>query len=109
MKTIFKYSLGINDQVFLHLPEGAEILSVQGQADQLVLWAIIDPSKPVEPRLFSVYGTGNLFDTDTMRARYLGTAQIQAVPGVEATNPVMAVWHVFEEPITTEAKQEDFR
>ncbi len=86
MKTIFKYSLSISDQVLLYLPEEAEVLSVQGQADQLVLWAIVDPSRNVEPRLFSIYGTGNLFQSDN--ARYIGTAQVNSY-----------VWHVFEELI----------
>ncbi len=97
MRVIFKYSLSISDQVLLYLPEGAEVLSVQGQEDQLVLWAIVDPSQNVEPRSFSVYGTGNPFQSDN--ARYIGTAQVQVLPGVEATNPMMGVWHVFEEPI----------
>ncbi len=86
MKTIFKYFLSSNDQLLLYLPEGAEILSVQGQGDQLVLWAIVDPSLNVEPRLLSIYGTGNPFQSD--HARYIGTAQVNAF-----------VWHVFEEPI----------
>jgi hypothetical protein len=86
MKIIFKYLLSISDQVLLYLPEGAKILSVQGQADQLVLWAIVDTSKSVEPRMFSIYGTGNPFQSDN--ARYIGTAQVNEL-----------VWHVFEEPI----------
>ncbi len=109
MKAIYKYPLQIVDQQTLYLPKGAELLSVQEQDRQLMLWAIVDLSAPVEPRLFSVYGTGNSFYSDTMRARYIGTAQIQVIPGVGATNPMMAVWHVFEEPITEEAKLEDPR
>lgn len=86
MKVIFKYILRISDQVLFYLPEGAKILSVQGQGEELVLWAIVDPSKSVEPRMFSVYGTGNPFQSD--HARYIGTAQVNEL-----------VWHVFEEPI----------
>ncbi len=86
MKTIFKYFLSISDQVLLYLPEGAEMLSVQGQGDQLVLWAIVDPALSVEPRMFSIYGTGRPFQSDN--ARYIGTAQVNEF-----------VWHVFEEPI----------
>lgn len=58
MKTIFKYPLEIQDHIEIELPEGAQILDVQGQNGKAQLWALVDDAMPKEKRKFQLFGTG---------------------------------------------------
>lgn len=82
-KTIYKYTLPLADATVLQMPDGAKVLSVQIQARQICLWAMVDPSHPLVGRSFSIRGTGQpiLWDNDT----YIGTVQLDGF-----------VWHIFE-------------
>ena len=72
MITIHKYPTSIEDQFFIKMPDGAEILTVQQQAGGPCIWAKVDTSKPVRDRLFHWRGTG--YDASNL-GRYVGTIQ----------------------------------
>lgn len=86
--TVFKYVLepGVSA---ITIPEGAEILTVQVQREQLVLWALVDPTAPTEIREFRVMGTGHEIGPEIGpdRHTYVGTAQLMGGA---------LVMHVFE-------------
>lgn len=83
MKTIYKYSLNLG-LTKLEMPKGSEVLDFKIQHKTLVLWALVDTSKPLVERQFTIVGTGhdashvNWFD-------YYGTVLDDDF-----------VWHLFE-------------
>lgn len=86
MKTIYKYPLpyGRLLGVKLYMPTGAQILSVQMQDGDMVMWALVDPQNPKEHRDdIRIYGTG--FELLSSPGRHVATLQ---------DGPF--VWHVFE-------------
>lgn len=66
------------------MPEGAHVLTAQMQGGDLVLWAIVQPDKPMEHRKFEVFGTGEPMELPA-ESPYVATVQ---------DGPL--VWHVFE-------------
>jgi hypothetical protein len=46
-KVTWKYVIGSEP---VSMPKGAEILSVQEQRDEICVWALVDPSRPVNLR-----------------------------------------------------------
>jgi hypothetical protein len=83
--TIWKFPLsqgGVHD-----MPRGARILSVQPQAGELQLWALVDPAAPREPRRFGAFGTGQELPPQLAECSFVVTVQ---------SGP--AVWHIFEIP-----------
>ena len=85
MRTIWKYRFPEGDETVLTMPMGAHVLTIQVQDGSPVLWALVDPDAPPEPRLFYVKGTGWVIDQPL--GRYVGTVQLAGF-----------VWHVFEAP-----------
>lgn len=86
--TIYKYTLKVTDEQTVMLPEGARVLSVANQGDDMVLYAHVDPRKPenAKVRVF-IYGTGNpAIVPDT--ARFMGTFSQRGG---------RLMWHVFAE------------
>ena len=86
MKTIWKYSIPFgNLSAMFALPDGAKVLHVAAQQNDIVLWAEVDSDAPKQLREFVVTGTG--YELPAGRLTYLGTAQL-----------VIAnlVFHVFE-------------
>lgn len=57
---VYKYPLGISDYTVLDLPSGARLLhaDVQGGGG-MMLWALVDPDQPAEPRRIAILGTGH--------------------------------------------------
>lgn len=55
------------------MPADAEILTVQLQNQEVVLWAKVNPSAVTERRLFIVQPTGIEFDD--LGLKYIGTVQ----------------------------------
>lgn len=50
MKTIYKYPLQVTDIQKILMPVYAQILSVQAQNNQLVLWAVVETEAPTTHR-----------------------------------------------------------
>lgn len=84
MNTIWKFpiSLGHNK---IKMPFGAEILSVDVQADQPCVWALVESDNSPEPRTVNVYGTGH--PMRDLPGRFIGTFMLQGGS---------LVFHVFE-------------
>lgn len=89
MKRIYKYELSPNSPQSIDLPEGAQILTAQGQHGRNVcLWALVDPERPKEKRYFEVFATGESVHEDMgVERRYIGTAQLEGG---------LLIFHVFE-------------
>lgn len=68
----------------VEMPAGARMLTMQLQAHQPTLWAIVDPAAPKEPRQLHIVGTGHPMPAGDLV--YLGTWQSNGL-----------VFHVFEE------------
>jgi hypothetical protein len=85
-KTIWKYVLQGIDSQTVGMPKGAQILTVQTQGAAMCLWALVDPTQPIEHRIIDIIGTGWDAEDFTNR-RYIGSAQM--AHGA-------LVWHVFE-------------
>lgn len=88
-KAIYKYPLIVADTQTVTLPQGAEILSVQVQNSNPMLWALVntDPFVKTENRVIKTYGTGEpIYESDTY-LKYISTYQL--------SNGSL-VFHVFE-------------
>lgn len=80
--TIWKFSVAPGEFT-LEMPRGAAVLSVQMQAGEPVMWALVDSSRPTEARRFAVYGTGHEISRGT--GDFYGTFQMGPL-----------VFHLFE-------------
>lgn len=89
MKRIYKYELSANNRQSIELPEGAQILTAQGQNGcNVCLWALVDPEQPPEQRYFEIFATGEPVHVDMgVERRYVGTAQLEGG---------RLIFHVFE-------------
>lgn len=94
MLTIHKYNIQITDRQVLRAPARAMFLTAQPQMGKVCLWAVVDPSAPMNDYDIRIYGTGHKilapvkghhsgFGTGP-RLPYIGTAQVEEL-----------VWHVF--------------
>jgi len=65
MKTIYKYTLPVQDYAVVRIPEGHQTLSVALQHDQICVWALVDTSEAPRGVAFRIAGTGHpLGDAD---------------------------------------------
>jgi len=85
MRTVYKFEIMLEDDVFVPMPDGAEILCVGRQAGGIFAWAMVDTAKPIVSRHFAVRGMGHDLDERCTKQSYIGT--VFAPP---------FVWHVFE-------------
>lgn len=83
--TVWKFALALADYQAVNMPEGAEILHLGEQGDDLFLWARVDPERPNKTRYFTVVGTGHIAPKSSP---FVGTV---------LTRGGSFVWHVFEE------------
>ncbi len=84
MTTIHKYAIALAATQGVAMPAGSYLLTVQVQRGQAVLWAKVDPDRPMATRLLHVRGTGQPVD-DTWP--WIATYQ----------DPERGlVWHVFD-------------
>lgn len=84
-KKVFKYPLthSINN---IDLPDGAQVLTVQMQGNEVMMWALVDPNALPKRREFQVVETGQKFTFDDRTPPvYIETVQMGVM-----------VWHVFE-------------
>lgn len=77
MKTVWKFPIQVEDTFDMHMPRGAQVLSVQVQAGSPVMWALVDPDAKVEERWFRVAGTGHAVDDEKFPV-FIGTFQLEA-------------------------------
>lgn len=73
MNTIYKYRIDPNNELIL-MKKGAKILSVEGQLDEIFLWAMVDAEQPDEERRFFTFGTGNILPEDMSNFEFIGTS-----------------------------------
>lgn len=83
MRTVWKVSLPIVDEIAVKIPGGAAIVHVATQGpvgvaelstgEPVSVWFECDPERPPELRRFAIYGTGHMFRHE--RQQYLGSAQ----------------------------------
>jgi hypothetical protein len=71
--TIWKYPLTAASG--LRMPRGARLLTVQVQAEDVCLWALVDPEAPMVTRTIRVFGTGHTVKLAATDA-YIGTFQL---------------------------------
>lgn len=115
-KQIWKYPLTEPNTIALVMPKGAEILTVQMQGREPMLWALVatadtDAEPEKEVRKFEVFGTGQKMDAIRMgespvsgttvevpiQRRYIATFQYQLSEQAQAmTGRATDVYHVFE-------------
>lgn len=91
MKTICKYVLNSTN---VQMPKGATILTIQSQKGVPCIWAEVDQEANPETRIFSIRGTGHIFN-EADRGEYIGS--IQELDGA-------LIWHIYE---STPKKQEE--
>lgn len=82
--SIWKYPLKLTDEQIIEMPAGTP-LSVGEQDGQLMLWALVEPDKPMLARRIRIIGTGHPIDGERVLGSFLGT--IQSNLGL--------VWHIF--------------
>jgi hypothetical protein len=89
VKAIYKYILRTvnGGKAYLTLPVGAKIISVETQKNDVVAYAIVDPSERTQQFFkFLVYGTGQPLDHEEDEYTFLGTAKMYNGE---------FMWHVF--------------
>lgn len=95
MTKIFKYKLpmevrdgcvGWGPEVAIDLPAGARILTAQAQDNAPVIWAEVDPERPLERRRLFILNTGG--EVIPSAPYYIGTVQI---------NSGMFIFHIYSE------------
>jgi hypothetical protein len=83
MRTVWKYDVHPG-RFDVEMPLGAEILEVQCQHDDPVMWVLVDGDPKTEVRTFVTAGTGHELPAMT-RLQHIGTWQQNDL-----------VWHLFE-------------
>ena len=81
---IFKYFVDMMSDPVIVMPDGADILTVSIQNNEMVVWAKVDPSVAYF-RAYQFYVVGTGFDVPK-DAKYLETVQDDG-----------SVWHIFME------------
>ncbi len=81
---IWKFNLKVQEEQIIETPENAEILDVQMQDGQPVMWIICDPKAPKIEVKINMHGTGWTIDNNRSNDHYLGTVQQGSI-----------VWHYF--------------
>lgn len=82
MKTIWKFKA----EGAVEMPVGATILTAQIQANEICIWAEVNPEAPTERRRFFIFGTGHPIPNTPNGLHYISTVQ----DGIY-------VWHVYVE------------
>jgi hypothetical protein len=78
MNAVYKYELAIGVVNLVSMPEGAEVLSVQEQQENVVLYALVSAETTrLRVRKFLVAMTGQVIDEGLSREQFIGTAMLQ--------------------------------
>jgi hypothetical protein len=76
MKRVYKYVLKATDEQVVEIPS-INILSVESQLDDIVVYALVDIDNPTHSRYtFRVHGTGNDIKNDIDSFKFLGTVKM---------------------------------
>jgi len=81
---IYKYYLKVTDIQTILMPKGAEILSAGIQANNICIWASVNPEIELEGRVFQIIGIGH-GEYEPRLTEFIGTVFASAY-----------VWHIFE-------------
>jgi hypothetical protein len=73
--TIWKYPIPSSLLIKVLMPEGAQIVHVHAQHEDICMWALVDEMKPTVTRFFAAFGTGDIVAKRTMH--YVGSAHLQ--------------------------------
>lgn len=92
-KTVWKYPLMVTDEQYIEAPANAHLLTVQWQHTMPCIWALVDPTNPLERRKILITGTGHEREDLAGFVNYIGTFQI---------NGGLLVFHVFEDTSSVE-------
>ena len=86
-KAIFKYKLKFKGhEALIDLPFNADILKIEMQGNEMMLWAIVMPEhEQLEGRIIKLYGTGHTIPVSTEDLTYINTVFHGSL-----------VWHLFE-------------
>jgi len=77
MREIWKFVLPIVPRATaVEMPSGAKILSVQVQADQPTVWALVNPSNAKRPRVIITVMTGQEKRESIENLPFIGTVQL---------------------------------
>jgi hypothetical protein len=85
MKTIHKYPLLSCATQSVQVPQGAELLSVQVQDNNIFFWALVQTARKSTSLRVEIVGTG--LPANYSKEAYFGTVQLPPF-----------VWHVFAWP-----------
>lgn len=85
IRVIYKYTLKVATNQEIEMPANAQVLAVQGQNGNAVMWCLCDKADDIVPRTFTVITTGDSFNAS--HCEYVGTLQ---------TDGGRFVGHVFE-------------
>ena len=87
MKKIFKYPIEIVDAQVLVLPLGARVLSAITQGDDLVVYALLEPTVEFKKNIeIRIVGTGHDVTFDLQKFKFLNSI---------STWGGRLIWHVF--------------
>lgn len=91
MKQIWKFKIDPPEFVVsaVKMPQGAKVLSVGNQGEQIMLWALVDAEAMQEERLFRVIGTGWDIEPDFDATKFVGTVSLLGGK---------LIFHIFELP-----------
>ncbi len=84
MKSIWKFSLTIQDSQKIKIPAGSKILSIQMQNGIPCIWALVNPDDSKRDKTIRIYSTGRRVESH--HGDFIGTFQ---------TGPL--VFHAFDE------------
>lgn len=74
--TIWKFDLSTSKTSTITAPEEAKFLIVQEHRNNICLWALVDPVKPMRQYVFHCYCTGEIIDGKIYsRLIYISTVQ----------------------------------
>lgn len=76
MERVYKYVLKATDEQVIEIPS-INILSVESQLDDIVVYALVDIDNPTPNRYtFRVHGTGHDIKNDIDSFKFLGTVKM---------------------------------
>ena len=75
--TIWKYTLNAETINFIDMPLGAEVLSVETQDVDIVLYALVNSTEKAQQQIeVRTYGTGHEIDVNISNYKFVGTVKL---------------------------------